>query len=278
MKKTIVKICAVLLIILTMGSLAFAGFIFYCRYSQERDKLARNLSNLTYNAVQESSWNNGEYLLEENSPINLDSVAEECFLLMNVFKQDKNSFHNIKVNSFEVSFPEVKLSNFSNTATAVYHYDVKYCISSDVKERSLHYACTVKWKRQRDGNWKIVDYYEVSYEKYTENLCKLSYDIIQESSWNNSDYEKSDYADLVSKEHYERMNVFKKELFIKIKSFSVTNLEITFQDDFNAIVSYVYDYQCITIDRTTGAIADCQITWELQDDGIWRVVDFYERA
>lgn len=273
MKKIIRRVCKILLSLFIIFILAFTGLIIYSSYVTERNKTERNLSSLVYDAAQTSSWTNGYY----SSDVDYDSVPMEYYKEMNVFKRNSDSYYNKKIKSFSISYPEIDFSN-SSYAVALYNYSAEYSITDASEEQNIQCTCAVTLEKQED-KWRVTDYYEENFSDSMDDLCELTYDIVQEASWSMGDYEHSEYSDIVSEENYESMNTFGGMTIVSyeriiIERFSVRDFDIKREDENHAVVKYVYD--CELGRNGGGACADCYVTWELDDSGKWEVTDFFE--
>lgn len=127
----------------------------------------------------------------------------------------------------------------------------------------------------------VIVTFGVYYLIITNKLSTLTYNIVEESCLSNADYDNSKYSEIISKNDYHLLNVFEQDSDcydeIHIKHFSHTTPHITLINLTCAKAEYVYDVEYSTPRYyNRGAIPRCTLTWKLQSDGNWHVIDFYE--
>ena len=112
------------------------------------------------------------------------------------------------------------------------------------------------------------------------NISSLTYDIIEESCLNNSDYKNSIFSEVISEKEYKLLNVFSQDSEnydkIKIKHFFHTSPQITFVNLDCIQANYIYEVSYSTSKyENRGSSAHCELTWELKN-GKWVVTKYWE--
>lgn len=130
----------------------------------------------------------------------------------------------------------------------------------------------------------IVGIYIYNSYKTSNYLNELTYDIVEESYGNYGNYEKSKYRGIVSEKIYSQLNYIYEENYSNREKFNITvsqhsepKTQITSNN--TAETKYICEshYGIIDTDRdNVGAISHCTVFWAFDENGVWKIIDFYE--
>lgn len=116
-----------------------------------------NLSNLTYDVVQESCDNYGDYSKSKYK----DIVSEEIYKNMNYFyEKDCTDKNNLEIFFSDISDIEPHILTF-NTAEVNYYCDVRYKVNAEnSRDIVKHPSYTVQWVLE-DNAWRVSGFAEL---------------------------------------------------------------------------------------------------------------------
>lgn len=133
---------------------AFVGIGIYINHWTN---VKNNLSNLTYDVVQESCDNYGDYSKSKYK----DIVSEEIYKNMNYFyEKDCTDKNNLEIFFSDISDIEPHILTF-NTAEVNYYCDVRYKVNAEnSRDIVKHPSYTVQWVLE-DNAWRVSDFAEL---------------------------------------------------------------------------------------------------------------------
>lgn len=178
---------------------------------------------------------------------------------------------SLTVSSFTTTSPKIYILPLF--AIASYEYECQYYDSVTNNTEKMQASCTVIWKYEYN-NWKVINYSEKETDKLPKNisqdkLIKYTYQIVQEACWNCSNYNNSQFSELITEDDYKKLSIFHSldgEIdYYYINRFAVTDFEINYTNTDMAVVNYVLldDY----------GYSNYIVCWNLKENSSWRIVN-----
>jgi hypothetical protein len=150
-KRILISACVLGCIALTTGGVIIGNNIY--NNSQKESYL----NDLTYNIVQESYDNYGDYGKSKYQ----DIVSQRHYYLMNYLRDsDYSDRSNFDIRTSYHTKPTTEILS-DNTAKTRYEYKTDYAVKGTNRTRvGGNPICTVYWVADEDGVWRVSDYIE----------------------------------------------------------------------------------------------------------------------